>query len=235
MIQRAARCAGVLLCAAVPPFALAQKAPPPTSSPAGQAVTAGVALPVEVSAAFARAASLYTDGSAHAAPFVQIYTPAGFTTARRESGTLWIQTPQRLRFDYEAPEKKTFTYDAGEGRLFTPEDRQLTIQKLTPEDRARLPIVFLSDPAELAREYSISAEAGDGGGTRVLLKPRESRPELAWLRLSIAKDGTVTELSYEDASGNRTEFRFEGWRKEKARPGPDFRIAGPPGTRILQN
>ena len=77
-------------------------------------------------------------------PFVQIYTPAGFTTARRESGTLWIQTPQRLRFDYEAPEKKVFTYDAGEGRLFTPEDKQLTIQKLAPEERARLPIVFLS-------------------------------------------------------------------------------------------
>ncbi|HEY6051269.1 MAG TPA: outer membrane lipoprotein carrier protein LolA, partial [Thermoanaerobaculia bacterium] len=94
------------------------------------------ALSAESAGAFARAAARYSDGSAHACPFVQIYTPAGFTTAKRESGTLWIQAPQRLRFDYEAPEKKTFTYDGGEGRLFTPEDKQLTIQKLTPEDRA---------------------------------------------------------------------------------------------------
>lgn len=221
----ARRLFATLLFAAFPLLAAAQK---PAETPAAP-------LPADASSAFGRAASLYTDGSAHAAPFVQIYTPAGFTTARRESGTLWIQTPQRLRFDYEAPEKKTFTYDAGEGRLFTPEDKQLTIRKLTPDDRARLPIVFLSDPADLGREYSVSAEPGEAGATRVLLKPRTARPELAWLRLSIARDGTVLELSYEDASGNRTEFRFEGWRKEKARPAADYRIAGPAGTRILEN
>jgi outer membrane lipoprotein carrier protein len=195
----------------------------------------GSALSAEASAAFARAAARYSDGSAHACPFVQIYTPAGFTTAKRESGTLWIQAPQRLRFDYEAPEKKTFTYDAGEGRLFTPEDKQLTIQKLTPEDRARLPIVFLSDPVELAREYAISADAGEAGATRLLLKPRSPRPELAWLRVAVARDGAVPELSYEDASGNRTEFRFDGWRKDKPRPAADYRVTGPAGTRILQN
>jgi outer membrane lipoprotein carrier protein len=215
----------ILLLATAPLRAREQKAAERPASP----------LPAEVASAFGRAASLYTDGAAHAAPFVQIYTPAGFTTARRESGTLWIQTPQRLRFEYDAPERKVFTYDAGEGRLFTPEDKQLTIQKLTPEERARLPIVFLSDPVELAREYAVSAEAAQAGATRVLLKPRAPRPELAWLRLSVDRDGRVSELSYEDAGGNRTEFRFEGWRKEKARPAADYRIAGPPGTRILQN
>src|SRR5436190_1436864 len=84
----------------------------------GQTPAPAASPPAEASAALARAAARYSDGAAHACPFVQIYTPAGFTTAKRESGTLWIQAPQRLRFDYEAPEKKTFTYDAGEGRLF---------------------------------------------------------------------------------------------------------------------
>ncbi|MEO8431268.1 MAG: outer membrane lipoprotein carrier protein LolA [Acidobacteriota bacterium] len=200
----------------------------------GTAAPAG-GLPPEVSAAFARSAALYSDGSSHRSSFVQIYTPAGFTTAKRESGELWIQAPQRLRFEYEAPEKKTFTYDAGEGRLFTPEDKQLTIQKLTAEDRARLPVVFLSDPADLARVYSASSEAADGGAKRILLKPRAPRADLAWLRLSVARDGRVQELSYEDASGNRTEFRFEGWRKDQPRPAADYRVTGPPGTRILQN
>ncbi len=192
-------------------------------------------LPPEAASAFSRAASLYSDGSAHGAAFVQIYTPAGFTTARRESGALWIQAPQKLRFDYEAPEKKTFTYGDGEGRLYTPDDKQLSIQKLSIEDRARLPIVFLADPAELARQYAVSVEPGAGAVTRVLMKPRAARSDLAWLRLSVGRDGSIEELSYEDAGGNRTEFRFEGWRKEKARPPADFRVTGPPGTRVLQN
>ena len=197
-------------------------APAPKSSP-------------DVAAALSRVAAVYGDGAAHIAPFTQTYTPAGFATARRETGTIWIQAPQRLRFDYTGSEKKVFTYDAGEGRLFTPEDRQLTIRKLSAEERSRLPIVFLSDPSELERQYAITLESGDGGGTRALLTPRSPRPDLAWLRLSIAADGTIQALAYEDSSGSRSEFRFEAWRKEKPRSAADYRITGPPGTRILEN
>jgi len=182
-----------------------------------------------------RVSSLYADGSAHSASFTQTYTPAGFATARRESGTVWIQAPQRLRFDYASPEKKIFTYDAGEGRLLTPEDRQLTIRKLPAEGRARLPIVFLSDPSELERQYTITLETGEAGGSRLLLTPRSPRPDLAWLRLSIAADGAILGLAYEDSSGSQSEFRFEEWRKGKPRPASDYRITGPPGTRILEN
>jgi outer membrane lipoprotein carrier protein len=189
----------------------------------------------DMSAALSRVAALYADGAAHAAPFAQTYTPAGFATARRETGTIWIQAPQRLRFEYTGPEKKVFTYDAGEGRLFTPEDRQLTIRKLSAEERSRLPIIFLSDPSELERQYAITLEPGDGGGSRALLTPRSPRPDLSWLRLSIAADGTIQALAYEDSSGSRSEFRFEAWRKEKPRPTSDYRITGPPGTRVLEN
>ena len=182
-----------------------------------------------------RVASLYGDGASHTASFTQTYTPAGFATARRESGTVWIQAPQRLRFDYTSPEKKTFTYDAGEGRLWTPEDKQLTIRRLSAEDRARLTIVILTDPSELERQYAITRENGEAGGGSLLLTPRSSRPDLAWLRLSIGGDGAILGLAYEDSSGSRTEIRFEKWRKDKARPAADYRVTGPPGTRILEN
>ncbi len=198
-------------------------------------LSVAAALSPDVKALLDRVTAFYQDGAAHEASFTQIYTPAGFATARRESGTVWIQAPQRLRFDYVAPEKKIFTYDSGEGRLLTPEDRQLTVRKLSAEDRARLPIVFLSDPSELDRQYAITLEQGDGTGARLLLTPRSPRPDLAWLRLSVAADGTLTGLAYEDSSGSRSEFRFEAWRKEKPRPAGDYRITGPPGTRILEN
>lgn len=185
-------------------------------------------------AALARSASLYNDGSSHAADFVQIYTPAGFATSRRESGVVWIQRPQRLRFEYSAPEKKTFTYDDGEGRFYSPADRQLDVKKLSPEEQARLPIVFLRDPAELAREYSLSAEAGPDGGRRIGLVPRTPRPELARLDLGLSSNGEIRELSYSDDAGNRTEFRFEKWRSEKPRPAVDYRVEGPKGTRVVE-
>ena len=208
--------------AAVPFLCGQQSAPPATPGPAATAV-------------LLRAVARYGDGAAHEASFVQIYTPAGFTAARRESGTLWIQAPQRLRFEYTAPEKKTFTYDAGQGRLYAPQDRQLTVRRLTPEERARLPIVFLSDPAELSRQYAISLAPAEANAARVVLKPRAPRADLAWLSVSIQPDGAVGALAYEDSSGNVSEFRFEGWRRDKPRPAEDYRVAGPPGTRVVEN
>jgi outer membrane lipoprotein-sorting protein len=188
-------------------------------------------MPSDASALLARAAALYGDGSAHAADFTQVYTPSGFATSRRESGRVWIQAPQRLRFDYAAPEKKVFTYDSGEGRFFSPEDKQLTIRKLSPEEVARLPIVFLSSPEDLSKRYEIQLDASKA----VLFKPRAPDPDLAWLKVSIAPAGTVDALSYEDGSGSRTEFRFENWASEKARLPADYKIEGPKGTRIVQN
>jgi chaperone LolA len=190
-----------------------------------------LSIPADASARLARATTLYGDGSAHGAEFTQVYTPSGFATSRRESGQIWIQAPQRLRFDYAAPEKKVFTYDSGEGRFFSPEDKQLTIRKLSPQEIARLPIVFLTSPAELAKRYEIQLDASGV----ILFKPRAADPDLAWLKLSIAANGAVDALSYEDGSGSRTEFRFENWTAEKARPPADYRIEGPKGTRIVQN
>jgi outer membrane lipoprotein carrier protein len=204
-------------------------------TPVPPAAPSGV-IPPAASEALARAMTLYGDGAGHAASFTQIYTPSGFATAKRESGSVVIQVPQRVRFDYVAPEKKVFTYDAGEGRFFSPEDKQLTVRRLSEEEKARLPIVFLTQPSDLGRQYEIAVEPGEAPApTRLLLTPRIPRPELAWLRLAIDAAGAVTGLSYQDSAGNRTEFRFEAWKTGKARPAADFRIMGPPGTRIVEN
>ena len=187
--------------------------------------------PAEAMALLAKAAAAYGDGSAHTAAFTQIYTPAGFATSKRETGDVWIQAPQRLRFDYAAPDKKTYTYDAGEGRFFSPEDRQLTIRKLTPDEQARLPLVFLGKPEDLAARYDIQKDASGA----VLLKPRSADSDLAWLKLVVIADGMVENLSYEDTAGNRSEFRFEAWKGASPRPAADYRITGPKGTRIIEN
>lgn len=185
----------------------------------------------EAMALLTRAAAAYGDGSAHTATFTQIYTPAGFATSRRESGEVWIQAPQRLRFDYAAPDKKTYTYDAGEGRFFSPEDQQLSVRKLTPDEQARLPLVFLGKPEDLATRYDIGKDASGA----VLLKPRAADSDLAWLKIAVLPSGMVEDLSYEDTAGNRSEFRFGAWKAGKARPPADYRIVGPKGTRIVEN
>jgi len=221
-VGRISRVLALAIVALLPVRVLAQS-PTPAPAPAG--------VPADAAALLSKAAGSYADGNAHAAAFTQIYTPAGFATSRRESGTVWIQSPQRLRFDYQAPEAKVFTYDAGEGRFFSPEDKQLTVRKLSADEQARLPLLFLKKPDELGERYAIQLDGSKG----VLLKPKASDADFSWLKLAVSPEGAVDGLSYEDPSGNRTEFRFEGWKSEKPRPSADYRITGPKGTRIVEN
>jgi len=187
--------------------------------------------PGDAMALLAKAAKAFSTGAAVSSAFTQIYTPAGFSTARRESGTVWVQAPERLRFDYAAPDIKVFTYDAGEGRFYSPEDKQLTVHTLTPDERARLPIVFLESLDELARRYTIAKDASG----QIVLTPKATDSDLTWLKLKVDDTGMVEVLSYQDTSGNQTEFRFDGWKTEKARPASDYRVQGPKGTRIVSN
>jgi chaperone LolA len=187
--------------------------------------------PSDAMTLLAKSAAAFSTGAADASGFTQIYTPAGFTTSRRESGRVWVQAPDRLRFDYAAPDVKVFTYDAGEGRFYSPEDKQLTVHKLSADERARLPIVFLEKPEELARRYDITRDASGV----IVLKPRAADSDLTWLKLRIGESGMVETLAYEDASANRTEFRFDAWTTEKARPAADYRVTGPKGTRVVEN
>ena len=168
--------------------------------------------------------------------FTQIYTPAGFATARRESGTVWIQAPQRLRFDYAAPEKKIFTYDAGEGRFFSP-GGQAAHDPQALAGRAGAPADRLPRQARGARPPVRDHAEPDEAGSRLLLKPRapRTRPRLAAPRRS-PRTGWSTSLAYEDSAGNRTRVPLRGWRNDKAaarRRLPDHRTAGHPDRREL--
>ena len=120
-------------------------------------------------------------------------------------------------------------------------EKDLTLTLISEDDHKLRSVVDILEGKLVKRGVPVKAldfgkvEPAAGGASRLLLKPRSPRPDLAWLRVTVAADGTIGNLSYEDASGNRSEFRFETWRKEKARPAADFRITGPPGTRVLEN
>ena len=187
-------------------------------------------------AELARAARYFRDGKAHSAEFTQRFLPAGFSRPQSESGTLTVQAPESLRFEYGAPAGKVFTFDGEAARFYTAAEKQMIVRRITPEERGTLPLVFLESPASLQKIYEISAEAGaENGETAIRLKPRAAEAEIAWIRLALRPDGSPSGLSYEAASGDRTEFRFKGFRALPAKPTSDFAFRPPAGTRIVEN
>ena len=212
----------------------------PASAGRARFAAAGAALLLAAAAGaadpageLARAARYFQDGKAHRASFVQTFTPAGFSKGRRENGEIVVQAPENLRFDYESP-KKTFTFDGKVARFYSPAERQMTVRALSEEDRAQLPLVFLETAGELRKRNTLDLEEGPEGAS-ILVTPKDASSEVSWIRLALSPDGSPAALSFQSSAGDRTEFRFQGFRTEAPLDASAFAIRPPAGTRIVEN
>jgi outer membrane lipoprotein carrier protein len=197
-----------------------------------EAPSAAAAAPVDAHATLASIRKAYSSSPSVSSTFVQTYAPAGFAETSPETGRLILQAPDRVRFDYDGPEGKVFTFDGRAARQFVAADRQLVVRTLKPEERARLPLVFLESPEALLARYAARAVATDTGLTELTLTPRAGGDPKS-LTLLAAPSGDVKRLVLVDAAGNRTTFTFTQKMSGPKRPDTDFVLVPPEGTKIL--
>ncbi len=137
-----------------------------------------------------------------------------------------------MRFDYDGPEGKVFTFDGKAGRQYVAADRQLVVRTLRPEERARLPLVFLESTEALLARYAARAARTDTGLVELTLTPLAGADPKS-LTLLASGTGDVKRLILVDAAGNRTSFTFTQKMSGPKRPDSDFALAPPAGTKIL--
>jgi outer membrane lipoprotein-sorting protein len=138
--------------------------------------------------------------------FAQTYLPTGFDRGEEERGRVAFDLPKCVRWDYDDPYPKSFllcgetlwSWNAGEpaGHVYALDQAQPGLDLL------------LLDTGELSRRYTAAAQAA-GSATRVQLVPKTAGSNvLRDAAILIDKDATLRELTYRDAEGNRTTFRF---------------------------
>jgi outer membrane lipoprotein carrier protein len=202
--------------------------------PAQPAATpsAGATAPVDAHTVLAAIQKTYSSSPSVSCTFVQTYAPAGFVETAPETGRLILQAPDRVRFDYDGPEGKVFTFDGKAARQYVAADRQLVVRTLRPEERARLPLVFLESPEALLARYAARVAPTDTGLVDLTLTPRAGADPKS-LTILAAATGDVKRLVLVDAAGNRTAFAFTQKMPGPKRPDSDFALAPPAGTKTL--
>lgn len=196
-----------------------------------RAQTAAPAAP-DAAAVLKAIVGTYTGKPAFKMTFVQGYAPAGFPDVTPETGTLTIQPPDSLRFDYDGAEGKVYTFDGRAARQYVAADRQVVVKTLTPSEKARLPLLFLQPPAEILERFSASAKTADNGLVEVTLTPR-GEGDLQSLSALATPSGEVKRLVVVDAEGNKTTFTFTHLAPRAKRPASDYALVPPKGTRVV--
>jgi outer membrane lipoprotein-sorting protein len=176
-----------------------------------------VAAPFESAAGAAEAADPWTllaqtrERMHEAGPkllsFTQTYLPTGFDRGEEESGHVALDLPKCVRWDYDNPYPKSFllcgetlwSWNSGE-----PAGHVYDLDQAQPG----LDLLLLATD-ELAQRYTATAQPA-GAATRVQLVPKAGAGTnvLRDAGILIDGDGHLRELTYRDAEGNRTTFRF---------------------------
>ena len=171
------------------------------------------------------------------AQFSESYSGAGMS--RKESGTLILKKPGRMRWDYDEPRPKMFLTDGKTAWFYVPGERQVRRAPVKDIDDLRSPLRYLLGKAKLEKEFvdlAIDANAKPVNPGDVVLRgvPKGMQDRVGKTLLEVTPDGLIVRILVEELDGSVTEFRFLQQKENVQVPDQRFRFTPPPGVEVVQ-
>jgi outer membrane lipoprotein carrier protein len=143
-----------------------------------------------------------------------------------------------MRWDYAAPEEKRFVSDGVKMYSYIPEDKQVIVSSIPPDDQATTPTMFLAGKGNLARDFSstfVDPPAGMPGGTKALrLVPKSPQRDYDWLILDVAPSTLALQgLVTADAQGGVSSFVFTNLKENTGLTDKEFAFKIPRGADVV--
>src|SRR5713226_502394 len=90
------------------------------------------------------------------ADFTHTYEGGVLRKQITERGQLLVKKPGKMRWDYSAPEPKQFVSDGVKMYSYLPQDKQVIVANVAPDDQATTPTLFLAGKGNLTRDFTPS-------------------------------------------------------------------------------
>jgi outer membrane lipoprotein carrier protein len=169
--------------------------------------------------------------------FVETY--AGGGRIRKESGTLWLKQPGRMRWDYASPTRKLFLADGKTAYFYVPGERQARKTKLKNLDDLRSPLQYLLGKAKLLKEFDDLALVPGAKLLRpenVVLGgiPNRLKDRVQQVLFEINPQSQIERLTIEELDGTVTEFTFTGIEEGPAVADDLFKFKRPANVELIE-
>jgi outer membrane lipoprotein carrier protein len=166
------------------------------------------------------------------AGFTETYE--GLGVRRTESGTLLLEKPGHMRWDYASPQGKIFLLDGKYAWFYTPGDPQVQRIPASQLDDLRSPLRFLLGHTELQKEMDkLTLGAAANGQFTLSGQPKDQEKRVTRLTLTTTADGTITGIEIEETDGALTHFSFTQEQTNAAVPANTFHFVPPAGVPVV--
>ena len=171
------------------------------------------------------------------AQFAETYSGVGMT--RKESGTLELKKPGRMRWDYDEPRPKMFLTDGSTAWFYVPGERQVRRAPVKQIEDLRSPLRYLLGKSKLEKEFvglAIATDAKPVNPGDIVLRgvPKGMQERVSETLLEVTPEGLITRIVVEEMDGSVTEFRFLQQKENVQIADQRFRFTPPPGVEVVQ-
>lgn len=171
------------------------------------------------------------------AQFAESYSGAGMT--RKESGTLLLKKPGRMRWDYDEPRPKMFMTDGSTAWFYVPGEKQVRRTPVKQIEDLRSPLRYLLGKSKLEKEFvglAIVTDAQPVNPGDIVLRgePKGMQERVSETLLEVTPDGMITRIVVEGTDGSVTEFRFLQQKENVQIGDARFKFVPPPGVEVVE-
>jgi outer membrane lipoprotein carrier protein len=198
-------------------------------------VQAAPLSPAELAAALQKKYDSVRDFSAD---FVHTYRGGVLRKEISEKGKVLVRKPGKFRWDYTSPEVKHFVSDGMKVYSYVPQDKQVIVTTVPPDDTASTPALFLAGKGNLARDFTASdapLPPGAPAGSQALkLVPKT--PQRDYDALVLVVDPTTFALRgmvTTDAQGGTSSLMFSNLKENVGAADKDFVFTMPRGVDVV--
>lgn len=173
----------------------------------------------------------FKDVNSVSARFSQVVRDESGNSIQESSGTLWIQRPNKFRWDYDKPYRQQIVADGKRIWVYDPGLQQVTVRKLSGGLEGT-PAMLLAGKGRLEDNFKIKPLAAQDNLEWVQLTPRRKDSGYEDIRIGFAQ-GKIRVLEMVDGFGHTTRVTLEAV-KENARIDADrFSFTPPEGVDVV--
>jgi outer membrane lipoprotein carrier protein len=158
----------------------------------------------------------------------------GMGMKRTENGTLLLEKPGRMRWDYSNPEGKVFVIDEKYGYSYTPGDAQAERYPAKQLQDFRSPLRFLLGHTRIEKELTDVTLTPEGAEFRLRGVPSGMEKKVAEVTLTVTAEGRIDAIQWKETDGAITEFHLTNELPNPPLAADTFSFQPPPGVTVVK-
>jgi outer membrane lipoprotein carrier protein len=168
------------------------------------------------------------------ADFEQTSFSAALGKETKSAGVVVVKRPGKMRWEYAKPDGRVIVLDGSTIRIWNPEEKQLQIAPLSPENVSPTALGFLMGQGSLSDAFDAKSASEPGRAERgIVLTPKKDASFESLTLWLDPKTLALRESVVVDLFGNKTRVRLDKVAENRGVDAALFELAAPPGAETV--